>query len=75
MERKQNYSGTEEQYHAEYPDTNCNDDVRMEIHVNGQKYLALSKTINTQQEWYRFQTELMSRIEDIQLTNLSRFKA
>lgn len=74
IKRESNYSGTEEQYHKEYPDTNCNNIIEVRLCVDGNQYMRITETINTQQEWYQFQTEIMGRIEAIRLKNLSRFK-
>lgn len=73
MKRDNKYSGTEEQFREDFPDTNCNDLIKMELSVNGKRHTVLDKTINTQKEWYQFQTELMSRIERLRLTDINRF--
>lgn len=73
--RTNTFSGTEEQYLVNYPDTNTNDLVTMEISVNDQVFQVRQKVINTQEEFYQFQTELMELIEQLKLTRLSRFRA
>lgn len=72
IKRISNFTGTEEDYVKAFPDTNYNDVIRMEIKINGKTYTVKEKIINTQKEWYQFQTQLMSIIEDIQLKHISK---
>jgi len=73
IKRESNFSGTEEDYFKMFPDTNGNDLIEMEIKVNGSRYCRVSGNMNTQKEWYQFQTELMQRIEAMRLVNMNKF--
>jgi hypothetical protein len=55
-------------------DTNCNDVLRVEVLVNGKKYFIMEETVNTQKDFYQWQTRIMSTVESIKLADISRFK-
>lgn len=53
-------------------DVNCNDIIRMSITVNGKEVYFLAHCCNTKKDFYSFQTEAMTSIEQMNLVTLSR---
>ena len=64
IKRESNYSGNEEQYHKDYPDTNCNNVIEVRLCVDGNRYMRITETINTQQEWYQVLAETANTVSN-----------